>query len=291
MIRARSPAIPIHARRAVLVRLAAATCAPWLLPGGTRAQSAPVLKMGLIPFLSTRALVNVFDPLRLHLQQSLAQPVVAFTAVNHVAFASMLRNGAYDFAFMPAHTMHMAADDWGYVPLARTRAPTRIVLATRADSPLRSIDALRGKRVVLLDRLAITSMVTVDELEARGLRAGRDLEVEYLVNISSVLLALDRSDVDAVAMIESTLQDFPLEARQRVRILAHLRTVPSPGFATHPRLAATELERLRAALLAFTGAPGGSGSIAQSPLEPVWTADLEPLAPYAARLRRELAAS
>jgi ABC-type phosphate/phosphonate transport system substrate-binding protein len=191
---------------------------------------------------------------------------------------------------MPAHTMHVAAADWGYVPLARTRAPTRIVLAARADSPLDSIDALRGKRVVLLDRLAITSMVALDELEARGLRAGRDLEIEYLVNISSVLLALDRPDVAAVAVIESTLQDFPLEARRRVRVLAHLRTVPSPGFAAHPRMAAAELERLRAALLAFTGAPGGSGSIARAPLEPVSLADLDPLAPYAARLRRELAA-
>ncbi|MCU0939550.1 MAG: phosphate/phosphite/phosphonate ABC transporter substrate-binding protein [Burkholderiaceae bacterium] len=280
----------MRTRRAALFRLAAAACAPWLLPGSARAQSADVLKMGLIPFLSTRALVNVFDPLRLHLEQSLGRPVVAFTAVNHVAFAGSLREGDYDFAFMPAHTMHMAADDWGYVPLARTRAPTRIVLATRADSPLDSIDALRGKRVVLLDRLAITSMVALDELGARGLRAGRDLEVEYLVNISSVLLALDRPDVDAVAVIEGTLQDFPLEARGRVRVLAHLRTVPSPGFAAHPRLAAAERERLRGALLAFTGAPGGSGSMARAPLELVARADLEPLGPYAARLRRELAA-
>jgi phosphonate transport system substrate-binding protein len=262
-----------------------------LVPALARSRTpAEALRIGLVPYLSTRALVNVFDPLRLHLQQSLARPVVAFTAVNHVAFARALQSGDYDFAFMPAHTMHVAAADWGYVPLARTRAPTRIVLAARADSPLDSIDALRGKRVVLLDRLAITSMVALDELEARGLRAGRDLEIEYLVNISSVLLALDRPDVAAVAVIESTLQDFPLEARRRVRVLAHLRTVPSPGFAAHPRMAAAELERLRAALLAFTGAPGGSGSIARAPLEPVSLADLDPLAPYAARLRRELAA-
>jgi phosphonate transport system substrate-binding protein len=286
----RPSALPTSARRAALIRLAATACAPWLAPATTRAQSTGVLKMGLIPFLSTRALVNVFDPLRQHLQQSLARPVVAFTAVNHVAFAGSLRAGDYDFAFMPAHTMHVAADDWGYVPLARTRVPTRIVLATRADSPLDSVDALRGKRVVLLDRLAITSMVALDELEARGLRAGRDLEVEYLVNISSVLLALDRPDVDAVAVIESTLQDFPLEARQRVRVLAHLRTVPSPGFAAHPRLLAAEREHLRNALLGFTGAAGGSGSIARAPLEPVTLADLEPLEPYAVRLRRELPA-
>lgn len=286
MNRAPPPVTLKPTRRAALMRLAAAACAPWLLPGSSRAQSAPVLKMGVIPFLSTRALVNVFDPLRLHLQQSLAQPVVAFTAVNHMAFAGSLRQGDYDFAFMPAHTMHVAAEDWGYVPLARTRAPTRIVLATRADSPLDSIDALRGKRVVLLDRLAITSMVAIDELEARGLRAGRDLEIEYLVNISSVLLALDRPEVAAVAMIESTLQDFPLEARQRVRVMTHLRTVPSPGFAAHPRLDAPGRERLRAALLAFAGAQGGS--IAQAPLEPVTLADLEPLQPYAVRLRREL---
>jgi phosphonate transport system substrate-binding protein len=259
-----------------------------LVPALARSRTqAEALRIGLVPYLSTRALVNVFDPLRLHLQQSLARPMVAFTAVNHVAFANSLRQGDYDFAFMPAHTMHVAAEDWGYVPLARTRAPTRIVLATRADSPLDSIDALRGKRVVLLDRLAITSKVAIDELEARSLRARRDLEIEYLVNISSVLLALDRPDVAAVAVIESTLQDFPLAMRQRVRVLAHLRTVPSPGFAALPRLAAPERERLRAALLAFAGAPGGS--TAQAPLEPVTLADLEPLAPYAARLRRELA--
>lgn len=283
-MRGRPPSID---RRAALAWLAALPAA-LMAPAPARAQPGRPLKMGLIPFLSTRALVTVFDPLRQHLQTTLGVPVTAFTAVNHQAFAAGLRQGDYDFAFMPAHTMQMAAQDWGFVPLARTRAPTRIVLATRVDSPLRSIEQLRGRRVVLLDRLAITSMVAVDELEQRGLRPGRDVEVEYLVNISSVLLTLDRPEVDAVAVIEGTLQDFPPEARARIRVLAPLRTVSSPGFAAHPRLAPDERDRLRAALLGFAGTPDGAGSLARAPLEALAASDLEPLEPYAERLRRAL---
>jgi phosphonate transport system substrate-binding protein len=272
-------------RRAALARLLAAAGVA-AAPGAFA--RAPALSMGLIPFLSTRALVSVFEPLREHLQRSLARRVLSFTAVSHAAFAVELRDGGYDFAFMPAHTMRMAAQDWGYVPLARTRAPTRIVLATRADRDLRGIEDLRGGRIVLLDRLAITSMVTFDWLAANGLVPGRDVEVEHLVNISSVLLTLERADVDAVALIEATLVDFPAEQRARTRILALVRAVPSPGFAAHPRVDAELRAQLRSALLGFGGAPDGDGSIARSPFAATTLADTDELEPYAQQLRRAL---
>lgn len=245
--------------------------------------------MGLIPYLSTRTLISVFDPLRKHLERELGLSVMSFTATSRSAFAEALRDGAYDIAFMPAHTMKMAMQDWGYVPLARTRAPTRIVLATRADSSLAAAGQLRGRRLVLLDRLAITSFVATDWLAQQGLRPGRDLEVEYLVNSSAVLLTLERADVDAVAIIESMLQDFTPAERARVRVVAPMQTVPSPGFAAHPRLGADAIARLRAALLAFGGTPEGSGSLSRAPLEPIELRDLDALEAYAARLRRLLA--
>lgn len=84
------------------------------------AQPPTRLAMGLIPCLSTRTLISVFDPLRKHLERELALPVMSFTATSHRAFAEGLGDGAYDFAFMPAHTMRMAMQDRGFVPLARS---------------------------------------------------------------------------------------------------------------------------------------------------------------------------
>lgn len=278
----------MRARRRVLARLGAFASALLARPVDS-AQPASPLAMGLIPYLSTRTLISMFDPLRKHLERELGMPVMSFTATSHSAFAVGLRDGAYDFAFMPAHTMRLAMQDWGFVPLARTRAPTRIVLATRAGSRLGTADQLRGGRLVLLDRLAITSFVATDWLERQGLRPERDLEVEYRGNSSAVLLTLERTDVDAVAIIESMLQDFTAAERDRVRVAVLLQTVPSPGFAAHPRLGPDAIGRLRAALLGFGGTQTDSGSMARSPLEPIDLRDLEALDGYAARLRRLLA--
>jgi phosphonate transport system substrate-binding protein len=247
------------------------------------------LRVGLVPYLTPRQMVSVFDPLRQHLQARLARPVLMFTAASLRALADNTRRGDYDVAFMPVHFMRVAAQDWGGRIVARTSAPTTILLATQAARELKLPDGLRGGRVVTLDPLAINTMVLMDWLAEQGLQPGRDLTVEYITAANSVVLSLQRPDVTAVAIIEAAVAEMDPEARRDVRVAARLRTVHSPGYVITAQLPAEERAAVSAALLSFTG-QGGAATLSRSPLEPATLEDSAQFERYAQQLRRLLAA-
>lgn len=272
----------LRRRMAAALALAAAGLGP------AHAQER-ALRVGLVPYLTPRQMVSVFDPLRQHLQARLARPVLMFTAASLRALADNTRRGDYDVAFMPVHFMRVAAQDWGGRIVARTSAPTTILLATQAARELKLPDGLRGGRVVTLDPLAINTMVLMDWLAEQGLQPGRDLTVEYITAANSVVLSLQRPDVTAVAIIEAAVAEMDPEARRDVRVAARLRTVHSPGYVITAQLPAEERAAVSAALLSFTG-QGGAATLSRSPLEPATLEDSAQFERYAQQLRRLLAA-
>lgn len=263
--------------------------APLAAPFGAQAQQSAPLRLGLVPYLTTRQMLGVFEPLRAHLEARLQRPVRSYTAASLRALAENTRRGDYDLAFMPVHFMRLAAQDWGATVVARTRTPADVVLAAAAGRELQVPAGLRGGRVVALDVLAIGSMVAVEWLREHGLEPGRDVTVEYIVAANSVMLALQRSDVTAIALIEATMADMAPALRDTVHVVARMRTVPSPGWVIARPVPAAEHAAIRAALLSFGGAPGAEGSLSRAALEPASLAETADVERYSARLRALLA--
>lgn len=271
-------------------RLAAALLAsPLAIPSAAPAHPHTPLRLGLVPFLTARQMIGVFEPLRAHLEANLKRPVRSYTAASLRALAENMKRGDYDLAFMPVHFMRLAAQDWGATVVARTRTPADVVLAAAAGHALEVPAGLRGGRVVALDGLAIGSMVAVEWLREQGLEPGRDVTVEYIVAANSVMLALQRSDVTAIALIEATMADMAPALRATVQVVARMRTVPSPGWVIARSVPAAEHAAIRASLLSFVGAPGADGSLSRAALEPVSLAETADVERYSARLRALLA--
>ena len=184
-----------------------------------------------MPYLSTRSMVAVFEPLRDHLERALQVKIDLFTAASLRALGENIRRGDYDIVFAPVHFLRLAELDWNCRIVARVNVPAKLVIATRRDSPLNSARDLEGQKLVSLDRLAITSMVTLEWLAANGLVPGKNIVVEFLVTASSSIRALEDPSVAALALTESQTADFPNELRDRVRTMAEMASVPPPGYA------------------------------------------------------------
>lgn len=276
------------ARRRLLRYAAASALAAAATRGSAQPAVAAPLRVGLVPYLSTRALISLYQPLREHLQGTLRRLVQLYTAQDFRALAVNAREGEYDIALLPPHIARVAAADWGQQFVARFAQTSEVQLVTLPTAALALPDGLRGRTVAAIDPLSITTLVLRRWLAERGLQVGRDVDIRYVHSISSGVIALERGDAVALVGAIGQFRDIVDGGAARLKVAATLATIPTPAFVAHPRVPADDVASIRRALLAFVPQSAGAG-ISRSPFVAGHIDDLAAVQPYAVEVRRLLA--
>ncbi|OAN55269.1 phosphate ABC transporter substrate-binding protein [Paramagnetospirillum marisnigri] len=250
------------------------------------ADSAPTspLRIGLLPTIATLSLLRLYDPLRLHLQDSLGRPVELYTSGSFHDYLDDVREETFDIIVTAPHFGVIAADH-GYVPLFRYKLELRPLIIVPKGSDIRSASQLRGKRVLTADRL--TALSVVAELWLRsdhGLVAGRDYQLVEASNHSTAIRAVALGEADAAISGRSPLAQVPPEISGRVETFECRLTVPHQFTMAHPRLGAETVEAIRRSLAAFDGTERGKAFLKAGGflgLIPIEFSDIETARPYA----------
>ncbi len=142
-----------------------------LLPAAGRlgAQNLPPLKLGIMPFNSTLALIKTHQPLTQHLEDRLGRRISVFTSTDYFTFINELLDGHFDLAIAGPH-FGVMAQERGMTIMARYKADLQSVFVVRTDSAIKTLDDLRGKRIGLSSRLSISSIGGVKWLHDNGLK-------------------------------------------------------------------------------------------------------------------------
>ncbi|MCU0939551.1 MAG: phosphate/phosphite/phosphonate ABC transporter substrate-binding protein [Burkholderiaceae bacterium] len=259
---------------------------PALARGGLPAEA---LRIGLVPYLSTRAMVGVFEPLRSHLEARLARPARLFTAADFRALADNARQGAYALALLPPHLARIAVADWGHALVARSALTANLVLFARRDRPLALPDGLRGQRIATLDPLSLASLALQRWLVQQGLVTGREVGIDHVRSITSAVIAVQRGDAIAVAGSTAQLRDLsPAETADLVPV-AHLATVPAVAFVAHTAVPPAEVEAWRRAVLDFVPPASTDPGLSRTRFIEAALRDFDGVESFAQEARRLLA--
>lgn len=144
--------ISLSKRRAVLA-------ATLLLSGAwTHAQTAAVFRLGIAPHSSARVILEMYQPLRVHLEKSLGMPVEVLTAPDFTEFAKRMLRQEYDIAVTTGHQARLAQTDAQYLPLLTYGADFRAVALVAGNSRYKTAKDLIGKPVL---GLSPSSLVTL----------------------------------------------------------------------------------------------------------------------------------
>lgn len=246
------------------------------------------LRLALAPFLSPTALLAAFRPLREHLEHELDRPVEMVTEKDFRSLIEATRAQEHDIVQLPAHLARLAISDWRWQQLAGTLEVLDVLVLVKADGPIRTAAALKGRRAGMLDPLSLTATVGRRWLQDQGLAA--DVEVLALPSINNALFALDRGEVAMVVAGRTQLVALPPSTPRSERVLATIGDIPGPIYIARPGIAADELERIRSAMASFKPDPNRPMSAANAPLRPLAAARLAALEPFAAIARQALAA-
>lgn len=255
------------------------------------AASQQPLSIGLFPNLSTRLLLETYQPLREFLEQQLKQPVMLYTAPDFNSFISRTQNGEYDIIVTAPHFARLAQTDAGYQPLFAYRNDITAAIMVLKDNQINDVSQLRGKKIAAPDRLAMVTLLGLKLLQERGLEADRDYAFQWTTTHSNVALAVLRGDAAAGIIGTLPLKQLPENISRRLQLLTATPAVPSQMLLAHHRLSSAQQQQFKTAMLQFEQSEAGQKFFQASGLgglKPLGASDLKALDPYAREIKHML---
>ncbi|MBM4439827.1 MAG: phosphate/phosphite/phosphonate ABC transporter substrate-binding protein [Candidatus Rokubacteria bacterium] len=168
---------------------------------------------------------------------------------------AMMGRGDFDFVY----TNHNFQAEFDHIPfkvLARWAGePIRGVIAVPADSDVRSLKALDGKRVGFPTRDAFVAYA-VPKVALR--QAGVTVTEVFAGNQEGVLAQLKAKRVDAGAVNSRFLRDYQEREKVRFHEIFVSDGYPDLAVIAHPRTPAPIVEKVRKALLGLKSDPNAA---------------------------------
>lgn len=242
---------------------------------------AEPLRISLLPFTDTLQVMKMYQPLRLSLQERLGRPVALFTAPDFTRHFADIRNGDFDLAITGPHFGAWAVQH-GQVPLLRYKPMLKPVVVVRKDSGIVDVAALRGKTVVLSNRLSVSSISGEAWLAAGGLKAGRDYTLKVSPTHTTAIMSVALGEVNAAITTHTPLRQAPAEVTEKLTVIESPTGVPHLFTIANAALPPREVALLRQALLAFEASPEGQAFMKDSGYQayvPLTDADVTALQP------------
>jgi phosphonate transport system substrate-binding protein len=265
-----------------------------LLSMGPLAAQQPPLRMALIPYLSPNVLVPLFQPLARHFEKDTGRAVELYTAPSIRSHVERILKPEFDIIFTAPHMGRLSQLDADYVPIGSFERPLKGIITVRKSGPIENVDQLKGRCVAINDRLVLNSILTLQELEKRGIGLG-DIKVVTAASQNSAILSVVTGDVDAAITVNFALGQVPPDKLQQVRVLfetGDVPSMPSTLILVHPRMPKDQQSKLRSSLLRFAETDDGKKFLAASSYNnvvPITPAHLKNLDIYLPELRRLLA--
>ncbi len=129
------------------------------LSGVQAAEQRPeTFRIGVAPHTSARVILEMYQPLRLYLEQALQRPVEIVTASDFTEFARRGMAQQYDLAITTGHQARLFESDADYSALLTYKADFKAIILVNANSPYREAKDLANTTIV---GLSPSSLVTI----------------------------------------------------------------------------------------------------------------------------------
>jgi phosphonate transport system substrate-binding protein len=249
------------------------------------APAAPsAFRIGVAPHSSARVIIEMYQPLRLYLEQVLRRPVEIVTAPDFTEFARRAMAQNYDIAITTGHQARLLQTDAAYLPLLTYQADFKAVALVAADSRYREPKDLAGSTVI---GLSASSLVTLWGQHWLLRNAVDKATLRYVSASDSVGQLLLKGEGSAGFMSLANYQNLPQTVREQLRLLAESLPMAGRVYVLNARYAKQQ-ETILAALWAFAETPQAKQYFARHKLDgyrPLEARELIALDPYANEVR------
>jgi len=237
-----------------------------LAPSAWASDKSP-LTLGVFPYVSPVQLAAFHTPLKDHLAKRLQRPVSLVTAPDFASFVERTRQGQYDIIITAPHLGRLAETRDGYQRLAQTGHVVQGIFLARKDSDIHKIEDLRGKNVMIAQKVSIIYQMSDHLLRQKGLVPGESVTIIETHTHNNAMHAPLRGEADA--SVTGTLLWRILEDTQKEQMRVIGITEEAPGFLlmAHKRLSKPDVAKIKDLLLDFHKVPGSEAYFAATGYE------------------------
>jgi len=251
-------------------------------PSALASEKSP-LTLGVFPYVTPVQLVAFHTPLKDYLAKGLGRPVTLVTAPDFMSFVDRTRDGQYDIVFTAPHLGRLAETRDGYKRVVQTSHTVQGFFLARKDSGIHKIKDLKGKTVMIAQKVSIVYQMAEHTLRENGLVPGESVTIIDTRTHNNAIHAPLRGEADA--SVTGKLLWYVLDDKQKEQLQIIGTTEEAPGFLVmaHPRLAAQDIEKIKKLLLDFHTVPGSESYFTANGFEkfqPVDDRAMKGLDPY-----------
>jgi len=196
----------------------------------------PGYKFGAFPMIAVGQIDKVFSPVAAELARVLGQPVLFRTKPTFAEFRQELSRETYDFAVVQPFDYVLAHDKYHYLPLAHFEKPLVTSIMVLQDSPLRSLQDLKGTTIALPPITAATTQMGKKALLDAGFDLKHDVSLEYTKSQDSCLQLVLVKAASACTSSPRSVHVFEEKWGKHFRTLFETPGIPNTLFVVHRRV-------------------------------------------------------
>ena len=214
------------------------------------------IRFGMTPFYSPKRQERMLVKMRAYLTEAVGVPVKTVVFKDYDACVRALEEGTLDVAQLSPFTFVNAKKRgvkmWPFATTVAQGTPTySSYLVVRRDSPIRSLEDAKGKRLGFVDWWSTSGhLYPRFFLQERGFSVEKDFKTVFLGQHDRVLQALLDGEIDIAAVSSDTVVSAKVMGISGpVRILAKPGRIPYDALVTRADLDPALKRRVRAAFL------------------------------------------
>lgn len=213
--------------------------------------------LGVFPYFSPSRLEEIYAPAAVELSRAIGRPVAFRTTSTFDKFFFQLKDQAYDIALIQPLYYPPAADEFGYLPLARMQEPFKALIVVPESSPIRAPLDLRGKSVATPPSFVPVVHMARKSLRDLGLVSGKNIAFEEMKTVDACLQQTLIGKADACVAPPFAVKPFEKSSGVALRVIQETVQLPNLVMVAHKRVPAADRERIKAAILAWKDTPTG----------------------------------
>jgi len=232
------------------------------------AQAETTYRFGVVPQFEPRKLSAIWVPILSELEKRTGFRLVMVGAARIPDFENEFENGRYDFAYMNPYHSVVAMKKQDYLPLVRdTGSELFGILVTAKDGPIKRVTDLAGKVVAFPAPNALGASL----LMRADLDRSHKIKIQPLwaQTHTSAYLNAALGKAAAAGGVMATFEQQPPAVRDKLRILYETQRMATHPVMAHPRVPATDRDKLRQAFLDLGATPDGQALLAKVPIRQI----------------------
>jgi phosphonate transport system substrate-binding protein len=231
--------------------------------------------LGVLPYLIPRHMAKTYGPATANISRETGLNIHLRTTSNFPNFLANLKAQQYDFVIVQPFDVILAVDELNYRPLARISIQLDSILVVPTDSPLKTLQDLKGKVLAMAPKPAATSRMGRTMLQDAGLKLDHDIKIKYLNSHDSCLQEVLNQRADACMTGPPPLKLFEARTGIKMRVLATAPPIPHIALLAHSRVDDDTAKAVQQAVLSWKDTPEGK-KIMKKMAFPGWIpADIE----------------